>query len=389
MAARLRLAAALLGAAAAGAADPHPTRLPTHSPAEAAAGGAGDWVVTANYSRNETLRVGFDVDASCAGKPLTSCPLAAYWQLEAGGDPPGCWRVGADGAQPVEIVPGQFTRLPPQPWAVRLLRRGSYFFLRVNGVQVAFVRSPRMEVLSPCPPSLPPPTRSWRWGQIHCDGNNGGARPAHFEPLASGARLETASGLSLPLHSRPVSWGTALDRPVLSHGHAPWSASQAIPGAVLRVNGTTYLYFVSAAQNMPHQEAGGNALGGVAHCPTGSEADPSAWTMLPEPVLRNKTGTFASVSVYVNGAVVAPDGRYCLSFFGEPNMSISFAYSSSPLGPFAIEGPELKPTMPWASAAQHEHDLVRLDNGTYLLFYTAFGGFDVSIDQGGIATSEE
>ena len=129
-----------------------------------------------------------------------------------------------------------------------------------------------------------------------------------------------------------------LDAPVITHGKQTWSASQAIPGAVLRENGTTYLYFVASAQNMPGQESGGNVVGGVAHCAAGQEAAPSAWTYLPDPILKNDTTTpFDKISVFINGVVKAPDGRYCLSFFGEPIMRIGFAFATSPLGPFITD----------------------------------------------------
>eukprot|EP01052_Picozoa_sp_SAG31_P022211 SAG31_NODE_1755_length_7344_cov_7.207039_9_plen_104_part_00 len=67
--------------------------------------------------------------------------------------------------------------------------------------------------------------------EIHCDGNNGGARPAHVEPAASGVAFQTAAGSAVPFRVSPRSWGTMLNRPVVSHGRERWSASQAIPGA--------------------------------------------------------------------------------------------------------------------------------------------------------------
>lgn len=280
---------------------------------------AGDWIATANHSTTDVLLVGVDVDATCsnAKTPLTHCPLAVYFNLSAAGAAPTCYRVNSN-LDVQEIVPGEFVTLPQLPWNVHVMRRGSYFFLEVNAVQMAFVRSPRME--------------------IHCDGNNGGSRPAHVEPIVSGVSFQTADGAAVPFHISSLSWGTMLKAPVVTHGHMRWSASQAIPGAVLRENNTTYLYFVASAQNMPHQESGGNVVGGVAHCPAGQEALPSAWTYLSDPVLRNDSTTaFDSISVFVNGVVKAPDGRYCLSFFGEPIMRIGFAFADSPLGPFVTD----------------------------------------------------
>ena len=355
----------------------------------------GDWVATANYSADSTpLLVGVDVDSACsdAKTPLTRCPLAVFFNLSAAGAAPTCWRVGSN-LTVQQVVPGEFVRLPAVPWSVEVMRRGSYFFLKVNGEQMHFVRSPRME--------------------IHCDGNNGGARPAHVEPIASGVTFQTAEDVVVPFRISSLSWGTKLDVPVITHGHTPWSASQAIPGAVLRENGRTYLYFVASAHNMPGQESGGNVIGGVAHCAAGQEALPSAWTYLPDPILRNDSTTpFDGISVFINGVVKAPDGRYCLSFFGEPIMRIGFAFSESPLGPFMVDdshtlgvgdGGKGNATFAsdfpsWASLvrsnnksrlqikqtalprqlsagtshvsacsvgqAQHEHDLIRLDNGT-------------------------
>eukprot|EP01052_Picozoa_sp_SAG31_P022212 SAG31_NODE_1755_length_7344_cov_7.207039_10_plen_131_part_00 len=130
---------------------------------------------------------------------------------------------------------------------------------------------------------------------------------------------------------------------------------------------------------MPGQESGGNVVGGVAHCAVGQEAVPSAWTYLPEPILQNTSDVpFDSISVFINGVVKAPDGRYCLSFFGEPIMRIGFAFADNPLGPFVQDdtytmgvgkggkgnGTFAADFPAWASLAQHEHDLIRLDNGT-------------------------
>jgi hypothetical protein len=285
---------------------------PTHPSRLAAAG--GDWVAVANHSATVPLLAGVDVDAPCGTMPLWRCPLAVYFNLSAAGAAPTCWRVNSD-LSLEEVVPGEFASLPALPWSVEVMRRGSYFFLRVNGEQMQFLRSPRME--------------------IHCDGNNGGARPGHVEPIVSGAAFQTSDGAAVPFGISPLSWGQILDAHVLTHGRERWSASQAIPGAVLRENGTTYVYFVGSAQNMPKQESGGNVVGGVAHCAAGAEASPSAWTYLPDPILRNDSGTpYDSVSVFINGVVRAPDGRYCLSFFGEPIMRIGFAFADSPLGPF-------------------------------------------------------
>ena len=82
--------------------------------------------------------------------------------------------------------------------------------------------------------------------------------------------------------------------------------------------------------------------------------------------------------MFINGVVKTPGGRYCLSFFGEPIMRIGFAFADSPLGPLiqddtytmgVADGGKGNGTFasgfpPWAGLAQHEHDLIRLDNGT-------------------------
>ena len=50
-----------------------------------------DFVVTAEFNSSTTLRIGFDVDCG-EQTALNRCPLAVFWQLEAPGTAPACWR---------------------------------------------------------------------------------------------------------------------------------------------------------------------------------------------------------------------------------------------------------------------------------------------------------
>ena len=73
--------------------------------------------------------------------------------------------------------------------------------------------------------------------------------------------------------------------------------------------------------------------------------------------------------------VRAPEGRVALLYMGYSSNGtwggIGVAYAAGPLGPFVRSGPT--PAIPtesfpeWARQAVHEHDCVRLDNGTYVL----------------------
>eukprot|EP01052_Picozoa_sp_SAG31_P022210 SAG31_NODE_1755_length_7344_cov_7.207039_8_plen_125_part_00 len=78
--------------------------------------------------------MGVDVDSRCTNSetPLLRCPLAVFFNLSAAGAAPAAWRVNSNLALE-EIVPGEFVNLPALPWAVEVMRRGSYFFLKVNG----------------------------------------------------------------------------------------------------------------------------------------------------------------------------------------------------------------------------------------------------------------
>ena len=153
---------------------------------------AADWVAAANHSGGVPLLVGVDVNTTClvAKTPITQCPLAVYFNLSDVGAAPTCWRVNSNLAVQ-ELVPGELVGLPPVPWRVEVMRRGSYFFLKVNDKQMHFVRSTRME--------------------IHCNGNFGGKKPAHVEPILSGATFQTAAGSVVPFQISSLSWGTMLE----------------------------------------------------------------------------------------------------------------------------------------------------------------------------------
>ena len=122
---------------------------------------------------------------------------------------------------------------------------------------------------------------------------------------------------------------------------------------------------------------------------------------------QGPAGSWDSLHVYINGAVITPDGRVALSYCAETTAAlgdwngIGMAFADEPMGPFVKhpDNPLIRVNRSTGSTESiiHEHTLNRLENGSYLIFYAgccgenqvgAYAPFGVG-DQGHLAYSED
>merc|ERR1712166_111389 len=258
------------------------------------------------------------------------------------------------------------------PWQLEILRRGSYFFLTINGKQLSWANHPA--------------------GDIDCKA--GAVRGD--EPLVSTISIRSTSLTVNNVSEQCIRWESSLQtQPILTHGggNGSWYEGQLFPGAVLTVNQTHYLYLCGSDLGAPGQESGGHVRSGVA-----STQDPELkdWDLHRSPVLDlGDTGSWDSANVFVNGAVTTPDGGVALTYAADafPTSGwggIGVAFADSPLGPFHKHP---HPVLPVGEAGEwdatiHEHTITRLSNGSYMIFYTGFGSQPYGY-QGGLAFSED
>jgi hypothetical protein len=335
-----------------------------------------------------------------ADEPRSSAPCAhaffdavngtdgarVFWEL-CGDSPVTLNRRGGDGK--VTVLRTENTSVAASlPWHVEVLRRGSYFFLSVNEQKLSWVNHPAADI--DCKNSV-----------VLGD-----------EPLVGEAGV-LGNGLAVSgLAQTCISWEQDLPTaPVLSHGggNGSWYEGQLFPGAVLTVNGTHYLYVCGSDLVAPGEESGGHVRVGVA---VSTDPELKHWQLHPEPVLDlGKAGDWDSANVFVNGAVVAPDGRVALTFAGDGDGKgltwggIGVAFGRGPLGPFekSAANPVLRLGAKgrWDAGAIHEHVVVKLPapgsasavaaagNYSYAMLYTGFPDRPPYGDQGGLAFSDD
>eukprot|EP01062_Namystynia_karyoxenos_P067137 TRINITY_DN61007_c0_g1_i1.p1 TRINITY_DN61007_c0_g1~~TRINITY_DN61007_c0_g1_i1.p1 ORF type:complete len:517 (+),score=82.80 TRINITY_DN61007_c0_g1_i1:97-1647(+) len=340
----------------------------------------GDWWLNATFqgcvaAAGCSVRVEFDA---------TPAGAWAAWNASAGGVAL-TRRTAASAEQLVYRLP--YGHEPGAPLrSVAVLRRGVYHFLWVNGVYTAFALHAA--------------------GDIFC--HNGTI--AAEEPAVAGSVVTVSGGGTLAWAARTLlRWEHPLPTaPALltSTDRTSWYARQAIPGAHLYVDGWHYVWFCGADYADPSVEAGGKVRTGVMRSRTLS-ADAADWAVRDTPVLEGTTGAWDEDNVCVGGAVLTDDGRVALSYAGyrfaashggtgkdHDALGMAFAEVSalweSTYSKWSQPVLEKGPPGTWDGGAMHEHDMVRLPNGTYLLFYTGCcgdcpGGL---CDQGGLALSE-
>ena len=325
----------------------------------------------ASFARDNPVAGDLIALASASGSAnvtLTSTDGAAvWWALDATAASASLWRRDAGASSATRLRAREADALPAAPWNITLLRRGTYFFLNVGEAFGAWIVHP--------------------FGDVDC----GEGVVTRDEPASvTVAFVPAAEDVALAnVDVRELRWGAvAAGSPgargvALEHHGRPgsWAEGQVLPGAMLRwqQDGVYYLYVCGSDLGRAGLESGGAVRTGVA-----TSKDLRSWTLAPDPVLDlGAAGAWDESNVFVNGAVLTDDGRVALSYAGNNYGSsaatqigwggIGLATGAHPLGPFTKE-PE--PVLPlgdagaWDDGAIHEHLLTRLDNGTYLLFYT-------------------
>jgi predicted GH43/DUF377 family glycosyl hydrolase len=161
-------------------------------------------------------------------------------------------------------------------------------------------------------------------------------------------------------------WLSQITAPVIKKGdQGSFYEEQAIPGAVILYRDKYYMYFMAGMKG--EQEGGSRRSVGVA-----VSTDLRSWTVQPEPVLSYKS--FPYDNLYVNGAVVTPEGKIAVMFSAQqfPEWKgFMLATADTPLGPFTPY-----PNNPVYKHFTHAHefDLVRVDQPDcrYILLYAGF-----------------
>ena len=174
-----------------------------------------------------------------------------------------------------------------------------------------------------------------------------------------------------------------------------WAYNQVIPGALIHTNGTFFVYV--AGQDYDGTDGGGRARIGIAHGPSLTNL-----TLEHDFLIEGTPGMADERSVFPNGALELANGSIAMTYMGQNHNDtwggIFLATSNCPLGcPWQKHGPVLSCALGSAAPdicaaskthhpAIHEHDLVQLENGTFVIFYA--GNLPAG-DQGYIATSED
>ena len=223
------------------------------------------------------------------------------------------------------------------PWRIRILKKGNFFRLWVND---------RTE---------------WIRGAL-------GEWEGFYDPFENRVGVEIPKGAVISSFTvTPLPWLQQVTEPVIKRGpEGSFYEMQVIPGAIIKYNGLYYMYCVTAMKG--DQEGASRRSIGVA-----ISEDLRNWGMHPEPVIR-PSDLPPCDNLYVNGAVVAPEGKVAIMFSAQrfPEwLGFMLATAEEPLGPFKLhpKNPVFKHPYP-----AHEFDLIRVDHPEYryMLFYAGF-----------------
>lgn len=225
---------------------------------------------------------------------------------------------------------------PSADKAIRLLVRGSYTRVFVNGIE------------------------GWMRGVL-------GEWEEVYDPEDGVVEIDAPDGIpisSLTIEELP--WLPRMDLPLIGTGPASsFYEQQIIPGAIVRWNGRYYMYFM--AGRIGEEEGASGRTIGVASSP-----DLLRWDVHPEPVIRLGEPNYLHDNLYPSGSVVLPDGRIALMYASQKFPAwtgLGLATADNPFGPF-MQSPRnpvyVHPTH------HHEFDLVQAEPGKYLLFLSAF-----------------
>jgi len=228
------------------------------------------------------------------------------------------------------------------PWKIKVLKKGNFFRFWVNQV-TGWMHSP---------------LGAW----THPTDN--------FESWEAYAGVEVPDGgevTSFTVTTLP--WLSQITKPVIPAGpEGSFFEQQAIPGGLIRYQGTYYMYFMAGMRG--DEEGASRRAIGVASSP-----DLIAWTVHPEPVITyGDSGSWEPTGIYPSGAVVTPEGQVAVMYAAQkfPNWNgFGLAIAEHPLGPF-----QKYPGNPvyQHNGPAHEFDLVHVDSPDYryLLFYAGF-----------------
>lgn len=287
------------------------------------------------------------------------------------------WTIQPEGIQLARVIAKKTSLLcheafmpGPGPWRLSLLKRGSYSLLRIDGQDAAWTMHPSGDT-------------DWQQSLVTA-----------LEPETGYAGLEVVPPCRVRVQDvriEPVAWAELPDRPLLSWGPpGSWYEGQLFPGALLKHGHTYYLYVNGSDLRAADQESGGRVRIGVA-----VSQDLVHWTLQDGFLLEGEAGTWDAISVFANGAVIAPDGRIAISYAAYHGadehgwLGFGLALADRPEGPFTKHPANpvfpLGPPGAWDSIVMHEHHLTRIDD-QYVLFYT---GFDGEHDRAGVATSQD
>ena len=306
--------------------------------------------------------------------------------------------------QTVVTDPATWSDNGTTPLLIELLRRGTFYLLYIGGSHldsqpITYVQRPSSEV--------------------KC-GQGGGNVEPELEPLSaftgfkdvSGGvftlnsltvgpyRFEAAGLPSTPLLTHCPTCGVNCDP---AHGKTDgcWAYNQVIPGGgLLQMPNGSYVLYV-AAQDYEGNDGGGKARMGVA---TGPSLD--QLSLHPDFVLEGTPGALDERSIFPNGALVLKNGTVVVTYMGQAADDawggIFLASSDCAVGcawrkhGVVLGCPQMNnatggdPQVCGSATSKarpiHEHDLIHLANGTFLIFYA---GNTAAGDQGFLASADE
>ncbi len=186
-----------------------------------------------------------------------------------------------------------------------------------------------------------------------------------YEPVANVVGVEAADPSAiLSCRVTRLPWLQQVSEPAIALSpRGGFYEKQIIPGAILEVEGGYYMYCMAGMEGA--QEGSSRRTVAVAH-----SDDLVTWRVHPEPVITYEDRPYDNL--YVNGAVIAPDGRVALMVAAQvfPEWKgFMLATADDPLGPF--EWHAGNPVYRHFTTA-HEFDLIHVDGDGYIMFYAGF-----------------
>jgi predicted GH43/DUF377 family glycosyl hydrolase len=230
----------------------------------------------------------------------------------------------------------KYDNIQGPPWNVKILKKGNFFRFWVNGV-TGWIRGP-----------------SGEWED-------------RYEPMTANIGLETSKNAEIKSFKvTELPWLSQANKPVIDVGpKGSFYEEQIIPGAILELEGTYYMYVMAGM--IGNEEGSSRRTIGVA-----TSKDLENWTMHPKPLISYKDYPYDNL--YVNGAVVTPEGKIALMFSAQvfPEWKgFMLVTADNPYGPFV---PYSKNPAYKHFTHAHEFDLLRVDHPDYryMLFYSGY-----------------